>query len=222
MKSKKINKHLKFKIFIVKLILFLGQNTILGRGLIRKSLINLINLIIPTNDPQLSRFICYVRGVPFNFYNDRLTGIKIYFGRNETKEIDFIKKNSTNNSTFIDIGANMGLYTLNIASLINKNNKIKIIAIEPNPINCNRLKANIKLLKKKISFIDELVKIKSCAVSDGNRKKFLNFGKGLANGYISNNKKNNSIFIECKTLHNIVKEENLKYITNLKIDILIF
>jgi len=208
------------KFFIVKSILFLGQRTFFGRGKIRKVLVNLINFLIPSNNSLKTRFICYVKNVPFNFYNDNLTGIKVYFGRNEIKEINFIKNNSPDKSIFVDIGANMGLYTQNIAFLNAPNRNIKIISIEPNPINIERLKQNIILLKAKIKNIKRLVKIINCAVDKNNYKKKLDFSNGLANGYISNNKSNkNTINVNCKKLHDIIKEENIKYITNLKIDI---
>ena len=71
------------KFLIVKLILFLGQRTFFGRGKIRKILVDLINFLIPSNNSLKTRFICYIKNVPFNFYNDDLTGIKIYFGRNQ-------------------------------------------------------------------------------------------------------------------------------------------
>ena len=208
------------KFLIVKLILFLGQRTFFGRGKIRKILVDLINFLIPSNNSLKTRFICYIKNVPFNFYNDDLTGIKIYFGRNEVKEINFIKNNSPNKSIFIDIGANMGLYTQNIAFLNSANRIIKIISIEPNPTNVDRLKKNIILLKSKIKNIKKLVKIINCAVDKNNYKKKLDFSNGLANGFISNKKnKKNTITVNCKKLYDIVKEENIKYITNLKIDI---
>jgi len=208
------------KFLVVKFILFFGQRTFIGRGKIRKILVNLINFLIPSKNSLKIRFICYIKNVPFNFYNDDLTGIKFYFGRNEVKEINFIKNNSPDKSVFIDIGANMGLYTQNIAFLNSPNRKIKIISIEPNPINIDRLKKNITLLTNKIKNIKKLVKIINCAVDKNNYKKKLDFSNGLANGYISSNKSNkNTITVNCKKLYDIIKEENIKYITNLKIDI---
>ena len=218
--SERNKSYLKFKFSIVKTILYLGQRTFLGRGKLRRVLVYLINLFIPSKKNLTSRFTCYVKDVPFNFYNDDLTGIKFYFGRNEVQEIEFIKKNSLHDSVFVDIGANMGLYTQNIANLNTKNKKIKIISIEPNPINCRRLKENIMLLKNKITNINKLVTIKSCAVGNNNEKKVLNFSHGLANGYISDNRKDKqSIFIHSRKLYDIVNEEKLTHITNLKIDI---
>ena len=213
----KIDIFSKFKILIVKFILFLGQRTFLGRGQLRKKIILFINYFIGYGSIKHPRFVCKINNVPFYFYNDKLTFIKVYFGRNENYEINFIKENSPNNSVFIDIGSNMGLYSQNIASLINKNKKIKIISIDAHPINNLRLKENLKLLKTKIPNIFSYVKIKNCAVGDRNTTLNLDYSYGLANGFISKNKKNMSV--KCKKLINIVNEEKIKHITNLKIDI---
>ena len=218
MKLSKKNKFtLELKIQIVQFLLYLGQKTIFGRGQLRKQLIVLINYIIGYGSLKDSRFICNVNNVPFNFYNDKLTFIKIYFGRSNLEEIDFIKNNSPNKSVFIDIGSNMGFYTQFIAEIIEKKRQIKIISIDALPINNFRLKENLRLLKKKIPNIFSLVKIKNCAVGDRNTKLNLDYSHGLANAFITKNKKD--ISVKSRKLINIVNEEKLKYITNLKIDI---
>ena len=218
MKLSKKNKFtLELKIQIVQFLLYLGQKTIFGRGQLRKQLIVLINYIIGYGSLKDSRFICNVNNVPFNFYNDKLTFIKIYFGRSNLDEIDFIKNNSPNKSVFIDIGSNMGFYTQFIAAIIEKKRQIKIISIDALPINNFRLKENLKLLKKKIPNIFSLVKIKNCAVGDRNTKLNLDYSHGLANAFITKNKKD--VSVKSRKLVNIVNEEKLKYITNLKIDI---
>jgi len=209
----------KFKIILIKIIIYLGQKTFLGRGQIRKQIINFINYFIGYGNFRNSRFVCKVNNVPFNFYNDKLTGIKFYFGRNEKREINFIKKNSYNNSVFIDIGANMGLYTQNIASLNSENKKIRIIAVDPNPINTFRLKENLKLLKKRIPKILSLTKIKNCALGNKTKKMNFDFSNGLANGLLTNKGNKEKIKVKCKKLIDIINEEELNYITNLKIDI---
>lgn len=214
--SKKIKTISGLQIQIVKILLFLGKSFI-GRGQLRKQLIVLINYLIGYGSLKKSRFICNVNNVPFNFYNDKLTFIKIYFGRSNLDEIDFIQKNSPNKSVFIDIGSNMGFYTQFIASIINKKKRIKIISIDAHPINNYRLRENLKLLKTKIPNIFSLVKIKNCAVGDHNTILNLNFSHGLANAFITKNKKD--ISVKCRKLIDIVNEEKLKYITNLKIDV---
>ena len=208
-----------FKICVVKLILFLGQKTIIGRGLLRKKIINFINRYIGHGDIKESRFICNVNGIPFNFYNDKLTRIKIYFGRNETKEIEFIKKNSLNDSVFIDIGSNMGLYTQTIAFLNHKYKNLKIISIDAHPLNNFRLKKNLELIRSKIPNIFSIVKVKNCALGDKNCKVNLDFSRGLANGVLINKNIKNSLRIKCRKLIEIVKEEKLNFISNLKIDV---
>ena len=209
----------KIKLFIIKSTLFLGQKTLIGRGLVRKKLINFINYLIQYGTYKESRFICDVNGIPFNFYNDKLTNIKLYFGRSENKELNFIKKNSPDNSVFIDIGSNMGLYTQNIAFLINNNRRIKIIAIDANHINNFRLKENLKLIKYKTPNIFSFVKIKNCAVGNRNMRLNLNFSNGLANGIISKKKLKNNLSVKCTRLIDIINQEKIKFITNLKIDI---
>jgi len=207
----------ELQIQIVKFLLYLGQKTFFGRGQLRKQLIVLINYIIGYGSLKDSRFIFNVNNVPFNFYNDKLTFIKIYFGRSNLDEIDFIKNNSPNKSVFIDIGSNMGFYTQFIAAIIEKKRQIKIISIDALPINNFRLKENLKLLKNKIPNIFSLVKIKNCAVGDQNTELNLDFSHGLANAFITKNKKD--VSVKSRKLINIVNEEKLKYITNLKIDI---
>ena len=214
--SKKIKTISSLQIQIVKILLFLGKSFI-GRGQLRKQLIVFINYLIGYGSLKKSRFICNVNNVPFNFYNDKLTFIKIYFGRSNLDEIDFIKKNSPNKSVFIDIGSNMGFYTQFIASIINKEKRIKIISIDAHPINNYRLRENLKLLKTKIPNIFSFVKIKNCAVGDRNTILNLNFSHGLANAFITKNKKD--ISVKCRKLVDIINEEKLKYITNLKIDV---
>ena len=80
-----------------------------------------------------------------------------------------------------------------------------------------RLRENLKLLKTKIPNIFSFVKIKNCAVGDRNTILNLNFSHGLANAFITKNKKD--ISVKCRKLIDIVNEEKLKYITNLKIDV---
>jgi len=211
------NENIKLiKIFLVKTILLVGQKTYFGRGGLRKILILFINKLLGKGKIGISRFICTVNKVPFKFYNDELTGIKFYFGRNENYEINFLKKNSEHNSVFIDIGSNMGLYTQNIANLINDDRKIKIIAIDANPIVCDRLNANLSLLENNKK---KYVKIINCALGNHNSIIKLDYSKGLANGTISNKESKKFFKIQCKKLISILNEENIKFITNLKIDI---
>ena len=58
----------------------------------------------------------------------------------EGKELDVISGFIKNGGTFLDIGANIGYYSLMAAKL----GATKIIGVEPNPIVLDRFKANIE------------------------------------------------------------------------------
>lgn len=66
----------------------------------------------------------------------------IYFGFEEN-ELNFMKKYLRNGDVFIDIGSNIGLYSLIASSFIGKEGSI--YAIEPTPETFSRLKKNIAL-----------------------------------------------------------------------------
>ncbi len=99
--------------------------------------------------------------------------MKIYFQRKENKEIQFIKKNLENNSWFIDVGSNIGLYSLFAGAMNTYKKKIYVISIEPNPKMIIRLKENLNLLINQNKYV---------------KKKFFIIKKAL--GY----KKKNRIF----------------------------
>ncbi len=61
--------------------------------------------------------------------------------RREETELNIINHYLTDDSVFLDIGANIGYYALNVARL----GAQKVIAIEPNPVIAARLNSNIAL-----------------------------------------------------------------------------
>ena len=210
------------KIFIIKSLLFLGQRTFIGRGKLRLLIIKIIEIIIFNNSIKNNiqkDFVVSILGVPFVFFIDKLIGYKFYFCRNERKEIFFVKKNTTDNTVFFDIGANMGIYTQMVASSFDKIKNSTIIAIEPDPLNCFRIKQNLGLLEKKIPNIFNQVKIEECGVGDINKEMYLTRSYGPANGSVIESYEKNSIKIKVKTLLDIIEVNKISHITNLKIDI---
>jgi FkbM family methyltransferase len=209
-------------IFFLKLILFIGQRTFLGRGIIRKKLVRLIEFIIFSNGHQnLSnyKFICKILGVPFYFIFDKILDYKVYFCRSDRKEIFFLLKNSSDNTIFFDIGASMGIYTQFLAFNFNKIKNSRIIAVEPDPQNCDRIKMNLDLLKFKIPNIHDLVKIEQCALSERNSVLYLNKNLGPANGMIIDSFIPGSIKVNIRTLLEVIDANKIGHITNLKIDV---
>jgi len=213
-----------FKIGIIKIILLVGSKTILGRGLLRKILIYFIESIIKTIkfDKSKPLFVTNFYDFKIYYYADKQTGTKLYFSRNETKEIKFIKNKIENNSWFVDIGSNIGLYSLNISNINTKYKKVKTFSIEPNPIIFERLKKNYQLLVSQNKFVKNNFLLKNCAIGDSE-----GFGKidkkvDHANVKIIKNKKINInkkfIKIKIKKLSYLLKKYKIKNISCIKID----
>lgn len=67
----------------------------------------------------------------------------VYLGTYERRELTFLKKYVKKSWICLDIGANIGFYTLNLSKLVDKNGKI--YAIEPSPTNYKKLNENIAI-----------------------------------------------------------------------------
>ena len=213
-----------FKICLIKIILLIGSKTIFGRGLSRKILIYFIETIIDTIKCNKSKplFVTSFFDFKIYYYGDKQTGTKLYFSRNETKEIKFIKNNIENNSWFIDIGSNIGLYSLNISNINSKHKKVKILSIEPNPITYQRLKKNYQLLVSQNKFVKNSYLLKNCAIGD--KKGFGMIDKRVdhANVKIIKNKKSDInkklIKIKITKLSYLLKKYKINNISCIKID----
>ena len=211
-----------FKIGIIKIILLIGSKTILGRGLLRKILIYFIETIINTIKFNKSKplFVTNFYDFKIYYYADNQTGTKLYFSRNETKEINFIKKKIENNSWFIDIGSNIGLYSLNISNLNTKYKKVKTFSIEPNPIVYKRLKKNYQLLVSQNKFVKNNFLLKNLAIGD--KEGFGKIDKNVDHANVKIIKKiankNNFIRIRITKLSSLLKKYKIENISCIKID----
>ena len=187
---------MNFRLKIAELIILMSQNTFFVRGKIRnfiwRSIEKIINYDTQT-DPKTSRIKTKVDGVSFYIYFDYRSDVKIAFGNYNKKEINFIKQCMTSNSTFIDIGSNIGIYTINVASIYPKTDFFKILSIEANPLMIKRQKENVELLNKERKGVKDKIILEECAVSniEGNLQLDLESGYGSAS--ISENKTNDCI-----------------------------
>ena len=125
----------------------------------------------------------------------------------------------TTNSTFVDIGSNMGFYTMNVASIFPKTNFFKILSIEANPVMIERQRENIELLDKARKGVKDKIILENYALSDvkGNFELDLNQGYGSAS--LSQNQTKNSITVKSSTLTDILLKNKISNIACLKIDI---
>ncbi|MGK4569300.1 FkbM family methyltransferase [Flavobacterium sp. 3HN19-14] len=80
--------------------------------------------------------------VKINLYKNSVLSRDIYNGF-EKEEIDFLKELLREGDTFVDIGANVGLFSLHAAAIVG--NSGSVISFEPSPETFKRLTENIHL-----------------------------------------------------------------------------
>lgn len=111
----------------------------LYRGSLRPTWVKVLNWIRPGPVDVNSRYGSF-RVYPTTNLVD--SAILLHPTYNQ-QEIDFLKSGLTSNGTFIDIGANIGLYSVALGNHLA--GKGRIVCIEPNPACCERLRYNLAL-----------------------------------------------------------------------------
>ncbi len=207
---------------LISLLIFICQRLFFIRGPLKRFLNTYIHNLVnyeSSKDLLESRVGTVVNGVPFFFYFDGMSETKQIFGSYNKREINFLRTNTKKNSIFIDVGANIGFYTQNIASTFKNTNFSKIISIEPNPVLINRLKDNLSLLENNIQGIKNKVIIENYAIGSENREIFLDLNEGYGNARISDNNRSTAIKVKMISLLDLLKKHDVNYITSLKIDV---
>ena len=102
-------------------------------------------------------------GEKINFFyleNDRYIGQRAAVGKYEPYETQLILRQAKVGGTVIDVGANIGYYTLILADKVGKNGKV--YAFEPDKINFEILEKNIKyrlLARMRLGLVAEVKKL---------------------------------------------------------------
>lgn len=131
----------------------------------------------------------------------------------ETTELKFLKNNLKSDSTFIDIGANIGLFSLTASNII-KNGKI--VSFEPFSKNLDTFQTNISLNNKKN------IKIEKIAIGAENGEINLYYNEKEQNlGMVSihKTKDSNAEKTKLQTLDSYVENNAIQNIDFIKIDI---
>lgn len=157
-----------------------------------------------------------VSGLNLRLYMlDNIAERKFLFMPNffDSYELNLLKNQLISGNTFIDVGANAGIYTLMIAPLVGC--KGRIIAIEPNPILVERLRFNLS-----VNNFEDRVTIEQCGVYDVDQELDLfidkcNFGES---SLLYNNLKD-KLTIQCRTLLQILQHNKIEKVDALKVDI---
>ena len=131
----------------------------------------------------------------------------------EHKELEFLKNLKKNNeSVFLDIGANMGYYSIMSSNLGFK----KIFAFEPVPRMVKRIQKHIE-----INNLEKLIKVVPYAVGEKTKKisfyeEPLNYG---GSSLFQATQRSNKIIVEMITLNHFIIKNSISHIDALKIDV---
>lgn len=189
---------------IQKILIFIGKNSFLKRGLFRTA---------------YTKMILSLKKRPLDIYFRkcayRITGENnlIEYGilldpKYNFSDLEFLLKGAKNNSNFVDIGSNIGLYSQPLA--FNSPEGLTV-SIDANPNMVSKLQFNINATNI------QNIKVISTAVSDIQGKGSLKIRKDDVAIVALDEEINDSIKID--TLENIIKSTKINNIFGLKIDI---
>lgn len=153
-----------------------------------------------------------VRDVTYRLdFRDNAPANKILFAsRYDVRELNYLHRENINGGAFVDIGANIGYYSLDVAS-----RGTRVLAIEPNPVVFERLKFNIEA-----NGMGSLVTaVPFCVAETGRHKLSFNedcYGTG---SLIAVHGGSRQIEVNGDTLLNLLDRYQITQVASLKIDI---
>ncbi len=171
---------------------------------------NITNWIIKRLLPKkvkLGKYFLYLNP------NDPVVSGAIFFNVYEKSESNFIKSICYEGMNILDIGANIGFYTALFSQSAGDDGMV--IAIEPD-------KESYKYLSKSInSFYYKNVLSFRLAASDTKQKLplFISTENRGDNRLYSTNQKRNSMIVDCITVDELLKENKIKNLDLIKIDV---
>lgn len=121
----------------------------------------------------------------------------IYYGLFEFEESVFLIHLLTSNDFFLDVGANVGHYSLLIAGL----NKTPSLAIEPVPETYTKLTENIH-----INSLERLIDVKNIGVSNRNDIMYFSTNRGTMDRIV-NETYNDKVSVEVYTIDSIIGDK---------------
>ena len=139
---------------------------LLGTGVSKYKSINKVHDYV---DSKIQKKIVTIEGIKFLGVVENIIEVHV----TNIPEIEFCKKEIKKGDTVVDIGANIGLFTLFFSKLVGTTGRV--IAFEPDPENFDVLKKNIELneitnvtlVQKGVSNKNESVKLYKSNVSGG-------------------------------------------------------
>jgi len=116
---------------------------------------------------------------------------------------------------FVDVGANVGLFSLFVASYASRT--AKIIAVEPEPRNLSRLRFNVAANPS------VPIRVIALALGESEGRVVVEVNKrdrgGTRTRPLSEHDHDDSVCVECRPLLDVLRQEGVTYINALKIDV---
>jgi FkbM family methyltransferase len=157
------------------------------------------------------------KGIKILLYRDSILSRYIYEGF-EKDEIEFLKRILKQGDTFIDIGSNIGLFSLHASKLVGKTGKV--FSIEPSPVTYKRLVNNISL-----NSFDNMTPInKGLSNEEGELSLYIsNNGYDAWNSFaaVDSNKVQSTVNVPVTTMDKLLKDYNINRdtVSLVKIDV---
>ena len=139
-----------------------------------------------------------------------LTSSKFYDGEEIAYLAGAMKAADASSATFVDVGANTGYYSLNMAKL----GYAKIIAIEPNPPTLARLRFNVAA-----NNLESTIAVIPVCIGNGDEVPFYCAGELGSASVFARDEAVEPIMVHSKPLLDILAEQSVSRVDGLKIDI---
>jgi FkbM family methyltransferase len=204
---------LKSRVSLAPLLVKIGQRTPLGRGAARKGLLRIIKKL--DGGPIETTF----RGVPMQLHLDNPAEYKPLLSPLYNKvELDFLARFLEGHpSTFVDIGANFGLFTQYLATRMPKGSLI--VAIEPNPAMCARMTDNLEILRRHDLAEEVSIHVESSAAGPAEGVARLQISAGFGEAYILDASSPEGIEVPVRRLSEILGRRGVVALDAVKIDV---
>jgi FkbM family methyltransferase len=198
---------------VTQVLVSTARRTPLSRGSARKLTLRIIERMHP--EPIQSGF----RNIPFLFHLDNTTERKALISdAYDRAELDFLKGFlCAQAATFLDIGANSGLYSIFLA--VHMLQGSRIIAVEPNPAMCRRIALNASLLRERGLAKNVAIGIEPAALGALEGEMYLDLRGGLGPARLRAGKTGGSLAVPVKTLPGLCREKGIERIDAIKIDV---
>src|SRR4030088_1935961 len=190
-------------------IISLAQRSRLRRGAFRPVLSRLVNLL------RAGPVDVQYQGAAFRFYHQASATERgaLFNPDYNVQELDFLRAQTPVGGVFVDVGANVGTYTMVLARHVGASGKV--IAIEPHPITHARLAFN----RTASGFTQARLVAAAAGPSDGELMIETDGDNLRASHIVSGNAASNAIRVPSLRLQRILRDAGVDHVDALKIDV---